>query len=297
MNRLKESLRTAAVAVPLFLAGCIAYTPGAVPSPFDPKPSPTQPAQKGETPQLLSNEQVVLEEALRLGLDSNENERMLWQRSGYKFDPLFAEKFPTPEAIITQADIRIHTVLELMYNSENRIFKKAALDFANLRAVGRANFYLRPDKEHFERQSSNMETSPQIVDYKIAGYIHLSARETLNAKSDIILAIELSHEIEHIRNIVQAADVFDRSLTTEEKFDKIEEQRNNRQAFLAEEARGYAEQAGAYIIAYGHGYRGAVDTSHERLAAAFIKSGKRKDSKEWLAFVEYYMTLVSQTGS
>ncbi|GEM_PF-4049754 len=289
----RQALGALSSAITLSLVACR----GTEPAPSSPRrPTPAQPGLPAPTeqlkPQISENEKTIQQEAIRLGLSPDHQERILWENFRYQYDPNYQQKFPGEIERKQEAEKRIDSVLTLMYNSKNKYLKQAATDFNAFQQQLKATYIVQPDRQLFERQNSLMEVGADIANNKVMAYVVLSSNDVLETRSDVQLAILLSHEIEHLRNVIAYHDSLDASYTPQEKLEKIRETRRDRAKFIAEEARGYGEQALAYINHYGLGFilRGSTE---ERIAAAFIRAGGKKDSKEWLAFTEYYLTQIN----
>lgn len=272
-----------------FLAACRGQTTPQSPRSQREIGIPTVIPTETATPRPISeNERLIRSETQRLGIISNAEEARLWQQFGYKYNKDYQQKFPTPELQIGEAKNRIDGVLTLMYNSKNTYLKKAADDFAQLKSQGFTDYEMLPNALSSGRQTSVMEAGPKIINGRIMGLIQLSATKTLSETDDATLAIYLAHEIEHVRNIFEYDRTLPISLPAEQKLEKHLAKRGDKKEYLAEEARGYAVQAQAYIVEYGFGFSRHAD-SLEGLAADFIRSGNKNDSPGWLDVIEKYL--------
>lgn len=281
----RQALGGIASVIALSLAACRGQTP----------PRRSIPTQTGlpapidqPRPQLSENEKTIQQEAIHLGLSPDYEECSLWENFAYKYSPDYKQKFPGEIERKQEAEKRIDGVLTLMYNSKNNYLKQAATDFASFQQQLKATYIVQPDRQLFERQNSLMEVGADIVNNRVMAYIVLSSNDVLETRSDVQLAILLTHEIEHLRNVIAYHDSLDTSYTPQEKLGKIRATRKDRDKFIAEEARGYGEQALAYINHYGLGFI-LKGSNEERIAAAFIRAGGKKDDKKWLEFTEYYL--------
>lgn len=254
-----------------------------------PPSPPTMKQTEATTPQPLSeNQRLIRTEIQKLGIAYTDDESRLWQQFGYKYNKNYEQTFTTPESQVTEAEKRIDGVLTLMYNSKNTYLKKAADDFAQLKSESIAGYVMLPDDRYLERQTSLMETGPEIVNGNIVAVIQLTAKRTLSEPDDPALAIFLAHEIEHVRSLIAYDRSLSQSLTAEQKLEKHRARRRDKKEYLAEEARGYAIQAQAYIVEYRFGFTKG-GSSLEGIAADFIRSGSQNDSPDWVNKIEDHL--------
>lgn len=112
-----------------------------------------------------------------------------------------------------------------------------------------------------------MNTTPEEKDNEIYFVIGLNPANMFNnpASTDLTNAFQLAHEAKHVKNFMEFFDQYPHLSAKE----KIEEAFNRDR--LQEEMLGFAAEAEAYIVEYGLGYRGAINTSHHRLAIKYLE--------------------------
>lgn len=228
-----------------------------------------------------TDQQIVEKETERLGIRLSENEGRLWRTFGYAHS---REKLPITDATAQEAAKRVQATIILMQQSENPYIKNAASFIMPLASSGDASItvYMKGDSEN---KGSAMSASPNLKDGKLHWHIAIAANEVLNNSSGIILALELTHEIEHIKNMIAHQKSLPSSLSPQERLEKIIQRKNNPTEYIQEEARGYAAQSLAYIWAYGLGFRGGIGLSHQQYAAEFIRDGNSPNSILWQKYV------------
>ncbi len=239
---------------------------GRATQPTIPGDNPRPAATRGiipERPEILvpTGDALLRNEANRLGVKRSDQEQYLWQTFATKrqTEPKDLRSIP-----IEEAEQKLSTALSLMKTSENKKFQHAAGIFEPLMEERSIRFVwdLR-----LIGSDVGMYTTPEEKDEKIHYVIGLNPSNMFNnpASTDLTNAFHLAHEGEHVENFKE----FFRQrpdLSAKEKIVKAREQDR-----LEEERRGFTIEAEAYIIEYGLGYRGAVNTSHHRLAVKLLE--------------------------
>ena len=228
-----------------------------------------------------TDDQIIMEEVKRLGISVNEQEGILWRTFGYNRS---IQKLPINDTTSQEAVQRVQSTFVLMQQSQNPYIKNAASFIVPLVSSNDASItiYMGGDSEG---KGSAMSASPELKDGRLRWHIAIAANEALNNSSSITLALQLTHEIEHIKNMITYDKSLPSSLSPQERYEKALQRKNNPKEYIEEEARGYAAQAQALIYAYGLGFRGSPGLSHEKYAAEFIRDSSNPASQEWQKYV------------
>lgn len=275
----------------LTIAGCDAP----IPQTKNPTFTPT-PITRTSTQEILpqTNEQIIQEEVKRLGIEVSGTEGRLWHNFGYSYS---IEKKPINETTLQEATNRVQSTISLMEQSESPYFSTAANYILPLLSSGVANIAVY---DQIGKTGSAMVTGAYLISkdnsLQIHWHIKISANEVLNNSSGPTLALQLAHEIEHVRNMIEFQNSLPHNLSPQERLQKEYERYNNPQEYLNEEARGYRVQAQAYIVAYGLGFRGGRGLSHETYAAEFIRGGNDPDSAYWKNFIKQELMGTEKTS-
>ena len=283
---IRRSLAGAFVAASI--AGCSTVSP-TIENPTIPTPI-TVPATQEILPQ--TNEQIIQEEVKRLGIKVSGTEGRLWHNFGYSHS---MEKKPINETTLQEATNRVQSTISLMEQSENPYFSTAANYILPLLSSKTASIDVY---DQIEKNGSAMTTGAYLISKdknpQIHWHIKISANEVLNNSSGPTLALQLAHEIEHVKNMIEFQNSLPHDLSPQERLQKEYERYDNPQEHLREEARGYGVQAKAYIAAHGLGFRGGRGLSHETYAAEFIRGGSNPDSPYWINFIKQELARIEK---
>lgn len=234
-------------------------------------------------PKTDEQEQIVAQEASRWGVSLSANEAKMWQTEGYDKLPY---KRPVNEKTVKQATERLPKVLELMERSKNLYLAQSAAFLFNLHTLGQLTFSIetKPIKASHAKVTA-LATVPVLERGKLHYLIMINADEMINNSNSTLLAFQLAHESEHIKNIIDIMQTPYSSLTPEEIIRKEIERSENIDEFIKEEARAWAWESLAYIYQYGLGFRGIVRTNIHQHAVAFIQNGINPETPEWQMYV------------
>lgn len=248
--------------------------------------SPTPTAKNAEAVERfpMTDQQIVAQEASRWGVSLSSNEAKMWQTEGYN---KLAYKRPINEKAVKQATERVPKVLELMERSENPYLSQSATFLFNLYALGQLTFSLETEPIKASRaKNTGLATVAVLEDGKLHYLIMIDAEEMINNSNSTLLALQLAHESEHIKNSINIIQSLPSSLTPEEIIRKEIERNENIDEFILEESMAWAWESWAYIYQYGLGFRGIVRTNIHQHAAAFIQNGNGNPATpEWQRYV------------
>lgn len=243
------------------------------------KPSPTPIIEQS----ILTDEQVVAKEAKRLKINVSTKEGELWQKQGYAI----SARRPINEETTKEANERIATVLRLMTQSENPFLSQSGQFILDLKASNNLTIEVSSGQSiQTLSQKSALAASTILKDGKIHHLISIDINEVINNSSNSILALELAHGSEHIKNSINIIQSLP-PMTPEEIVQREEARSKNIDKFVEEESRAYAWQSRAYINQYGLGFRGGVGRSFERIAVAFTMTNGNPLNPEWQTYVAH----------
>ena len=261
------------------------------PGPQSPNiPAPiTGTLQPGIEKTAMSNMNIVGQEVLRLGIQQNQAEQRRWQTKGYNRS---LTKIPLNETAIIEAQRRVAVTLMLMEESNNPYFREAAEYFLPLVRSGEASHSLYP-AERLNKGKHSLQTNVINKDGRLHWYIGIAIDEVLYNSDSVVLASELAHEIEHVRNMRKFQESLT-SLSIDERIEReIQRQKNPREQII-EEAQAYGIAAQAYIYQAGLlGYVTSGGSIHDERAARFVESGVDINSPSWRNYVAYTLLDIS----
>lgn len=231
-----------------------------------------------------SDDQIIREEIQRLGIKKSQEEIDLWRKNSF-VAPSTPYAIKEDEITFRAFDERIKRALFLMGQSKNPYFKEA-IDFIKpLGRTGDLKIKMITEDINKERQGliAPFSSTAEIYGGRIRFFIDASANEVVNHSDSLTLAIRLVHEIEHIRNQYIYDQPF-QFLRPEERISRLERHFTQYSEWIAEEGRGYAKQAQAFIYQAGL-YGDYPKGSDAQLAAFFIRSGKNPLSPTWRSYL------------
>lgn len=251
-------------------------------------PSPTaivteasQPTATAEA--AYSAPTIIQREITRLQISQSPSEQNRWATNGYLRSPT---SLPLTEENIRLAQQRVVTTFTLMESSENPYFREAFLLFRTLLREGTVSQSLYPELVTGDAMSTFFVEREGKLHFHLA----IDVNEVLNVSTSTTLASKLTHEIEHMRNLLSFLQEVRREnpeLSIGQLQEKVDAKRNDPMQRIEEEARGYGIQAQSYI--YQIGLLGYIDSSksgQEKQAVSFIQSGSRVDSQQWKDYVK-----------
>jgi len=280
----KSPIRTirSSVAVALMAAGiigCTALNPGAEYPTTVPTPTPISREILPKT-----NQQIIEQEVKRLGIELSSKEAQMWQTQGYDKLPY---KRSVNQETVAQATERLPIVLELMQKSENPYLSQSGEFLVNLSAAGQVIFSLETEPiKASHAKTTALATTPVIENKKLSYLIMIDAEEMINNSNSTLLALQLTHEAEHVKNSVNIISLLPPSFTPEQILKKELERSQDINEFVEEESRAWTWESWAYIYQYGLGFHGIVQTNIHQHAAAFIRnSNGNPETPEWQKYV------------
>lgn len=238
--------------------------------PHTPTP-PTRPLTPENT--TVNNEQRVRQEVIRLGIQENSKEKELWEKKGY--NPLPPSEITTQSIVL--AEERIIQTLAIMEESENPHFKSAVEFYKTQVKLGKVSI------KAYRRVYSNLAESlivigPEIREGELHYHFAVSADAFLHDMSTLTAAITVSHEIEHLKNFLEAEKNLG-SMNVEQKLEKLKPSLWSLDTNVEEEARAYGAETKAYIHHYG--LTRFKDDGALTKAAIFIQSDNNPSHIQW----------------
>lgn len=226
---------------------------------------------------------VIQSEIRRQGVCQSSVEKELITREVFR--PARPPK-PDSPAIREEAAMRLKRVLGFMERSMNSYFREATTFLRPLVRTGELELCVRPDQPGRNGDVSVMTTFPQVQGHCLFFTIEASAGEIVNVYDSVQIALQMVHEAEHVRSLrTFDLDMRRRGFLAAKRYVELQKRPLDISAYILEEGRAYAKQAQAYI--YEAGLLGGCDegSSDERRAIAFIRSGSKPDSAEWLRYL------------
>src|SRR3989344_3875425 len=248
-------------------------------------PRPTEiPQEKPAKPLGTLRSEILSKEITAQGIGNDAQEIQLWEREGYQFVPTKPE---INDSAVKEAERRFDHTLALMARSKNKYFSEAAKVFNELKKSDdidkKVVSLIRGD------EAIGMETNFVVKNNNVHAIISISANMILTRSNALMLAIQLTHEIEHIKNmrnrVEDAKKVFPIDTPADfflnlERFEKADTKKH-----VTEEARGYAAGTTALIETFRLGYRGAMSEGLMRDMETFIRYGKSADDPRWKNYI------------
>lgn len=248
--------------------------------------SPTSTVKSLGTGERLpkTDEQIIMGEVSRLDIKLSAREAQMWQTEGYS---KLSYKRPVNQDTIKEATESVPKVLELMERSENPYLNQSAIFLFDLYTLGQLTFSLETEPiKASHAKTTSLATVSVLEEGKLHYLIMIDAEELINNSNSTILAFQLAHESEHIKNSINIISALPSSFTPEQILSKEIERSNNIDEFIKEESMAWAWESRAYIYQYGLGFRGIVKTNIHQHAAAFIEnSNGNPETPEWQQYV------------
>lgn len=250
-------------------------------SPREITTEPPKPTAKTEvTPSAPA---IIQREITRLQIRQSPSERNRWAANGYLRPPT---SLPLTEENIRLAQARVTATFTLMEPSENPYFEEAALLFRTLLREETVSLSLYRELPAKDAMTTFLVEREGKLHFRLA----IDVNVVLNVSTSTTLASQLTHEIEHMRNILsflREVKQENPELTIGQLREKEAARRNDPTQRIEEEARGYGIQAQSYIHQIGLlGYIDSGKSSHEEKAVSFIQSGSRVDSQQWKDYIK-----------
>lgn len=217
----KFGLPIASIMMAAAITGCSAFNPHhEIPSTIPPPPTRTATIPPTQEIVIKTDDQIVREEARRLGVLASDQERILWSTFGYT---RAKEKLPINETTLKEAKSRLQSTLVLMNQSENPYFKNAANSIVLLSET--SNFRISIDP-NLDKTVADGQAHAFLKDGKLIYQISISANEILNNANAIGIAILVVHEDKHIRDYIEYIKSLPDSLSPQEQLEKLEQRIN-----------------------------------------------------------------------
>lgn len=186
---------------------------------------------------------VIAQEVIRSGIKPSQRETELWSRG----HSLSTNKIPVTKESLAIAQNRIVTTLNMMLQSENPHFKKAA----ELLKQHKIRLELSDDlTSPAGRASMTSVINIHSVTHERELAILISGDHVLNNSNGAILAGNFTHEAKHIEGMLYQLSI----PSEEERNATIEFRSNDLQFRIEEEARGYAAESEALLYEIGLGF-------------------------------------------
>lgn len=186
------------------------------------------------------------------------------------------------------AAIKLSRTMSFMEKSDNPVFRDAAGFLKGLRDGGKLILAIRPAEGSNNGLVHQMTSLLTVDSSRPVWMIQATSTEVLNLMDTVEIAIAISHEAEHLKNM-SALVAQNTHLTPEQQINFLQGKTRDRQFFIEEEARGYAAQAKAYIYAAGLLGRRDKRSESEGFAVAFIKAGSNPSSPDWINYVTKHL--------
>lgn len=263
--------------------------PTAVITKYPAKPTVEQKSTSQQLPELTlaQAEQILVQEVRKepVSAEKQRAEQQLWQRIG-SFRS--ATRIPINESSGQESVRRIEVVLKTMQQSQNWYLQDAGTFLSELISSGDLIFSFHPRLESQTLQKKAiMATGPELHEGKVRYRMFISIDDVLNENTSLSLALFLTHEAEHVGNMMLFSQNIPASATPEQELQSIASWKEDKEEYVKEEARGSGREALATIEAARFGLlRGWVKNSQMILSAMLIRSGKKTNTPEWISFVK-----------
>lgn len=253
---------------------------------------PTAIAQQSNSEQSQNkNLQIIDQETKRLKIKANLKEENMWASSSFDIS---SPKIAPSETAEPEIKRRLNEVEILMKQSENPYFQQAMKTMDKLANSNKISVSITSGI-----QSDNLDklykgktgkpgggTRPIVNDNGDVNYeLLISAEYLLNNSNALDVAFFVTHELEHVNQLLEFEKSFDPSFTPEQKKTSIYDYDANAPDALDKEIEAYAVEAQALTYQIGIGIRGRVDTKGLERAARFISSGSNPESEGWRNYV------------
>lgn len=226
-----------------------------------------------------SDQDIILQEATRLGFVKDSDEIKLWEGSYQDTN----EILPTDSSTDKEFSVRIFQTLELMGKSKNPYFREASKYLYQMRQSGRMEFYRLADWQGDASAGVGFGPNDQgVFQYEL----NVNPDFVLNGSTALTLAGVLTHESWHIRRY-DAELAKTTGLSPDEKMAYLNDFQNLPGQLGTEEAFAYAKEAEAYINEAGlMGQVYAAQASgEENRAARYIQLGSNFQNPEWMNYI------------
>lgn len=235
--------------------------------------------------QSIGNDQLFEVEYSNLGIKkSSQEEALVTSVAESRSNP------PKPDTHENRslAANKLSRTMSFMERSANPVFNDAAGFLKGLRDSGKLSLAIRPaegSSNGLVRQMTSLLTTDSG---RPVWEIQATSTEVLNLMDTVEVAIAISHEAEHLKNMTEIV-AQNPILNPQQQIDLLQGKIRDKQYFVEEEARGYAVQARAYIYEAGLLGRRDKKSESEGFAVAFIKAGNNPSSPDWISYVAKHL--------